>query len=67
MTDFRKDKQFFYCPDYKKYVKCDKGLFYKIENKKLVYSDFYSQILIGDIYTEDISEEEFNAQLSKGA
>lgn len=67
MADFRKDKQFFYCPDYKAYVVCDKGMFYKIEGGKLVFSDFYSKILIGDIYYEDITEEEFNAQLSESA
>ena len=63
MADFTTPIQYFYCPDYDKYVKCDRGIFYKIENGEIHQSDFYDKILIGDIYTEDITEDEFNAQL----
>lgn len=63
MNDFRKEYQYFYCPDYKKFVKCHKGMFYCINNGKEVFNDFYSKILIGSIYTEDITEEEYNEQL----
>lgn len=63
MIDFRYDYLYFYCPDYKKYVKCEKGIFYCIENGKEIINDFYSKILIGSIYTEEITEEEYNAQL----
>lgn len=34
MIDFRDDYLYFYCPDYKKYVKCEKGIFYGIEDGK---------------------------------
>ncbi len=65
MANFREDVQYFYCPDYKKYVKCDKGVFYSLEkNGKIKKNDFYLDILIGDIWVEDITEEEFNAQLA---
>lgn len=64
MADFREKVQYFYCPDYKKYVKCKDGLFYCIQKGKEIYNDFYDKILIGDIYTEDITKEEYYAQLS---
>lgn len=64
MNDFRKDNQYFYCPDYDRYVHCYKGMFYCVKNKKEVFNDFYSKILIGDIYTEDITEEEYYAQIN---
>lgn len=64
MRRFTVDDLYFYCPDYKKFVKCDKnGFFYSINDGKEVFNDFYSKILIGSIYTEDITEEEYNAQL----
>lgn len=63
MADFRLHDQYFYCPDYKKYVHCKDGMFYCVKNGKEVYNDFYSKILIGSIYTEDIPEEEYSAQL----
>lgn len=64
MNDFREDVQYFYCPDYKKYVKCEKGIFYCIKDGKEIFNDFYSKILIGDIYTEDITKEDYYAQLA---
>lgn len=64
MADFRKDDQYFYCPDYDKYVHYHKGMFYSITKGVEVFNDFYSQILIGDIYTEDITQEEYNAKLN---
>ncbi|MGP1598370.1 hypothetical protein [Peptoanaerobacter stomatis] len=59
MADFREDTQYFYCPDYKKYVKCHKGIFYNIKDGVEMQNDFYDKILIGDIYTEDITKEEY--------
>lgn len=38
-------------------------MYYCINNGKEVFNDFYSQIDIGDIYTEDITEEQYNEQL----
>ena len=54
---------YYYCPDYKTYVKREGGMYYCIENGKEVFNDLYSIIDLGDIYTEDISEEEYYAQL----
>ncbi len=55
--------EYYYCEDYNKYVKCDWGIFYCIEDGKEIRNDFYSKILIGDIYTVDITKEEYYAQL----
>ena len=66
MVDFRKDVQYFFCPDYNKFVKCDRGVFYSIEkNGEEIQNSFYDKILLGDIYTIDISGEEYNVKLSK--
>ncbi|MBU0279349.1 MULTISPECIES: hypothetical protein [unclassified Gemella] len=54
---------YYYCPDYKKYVKEKDGIYYKIEDKKEIPSNFYLKINIGSIFTEDITEEEYYAQL----
>ncbi|KXB64591.1 hypothetical protein HMPREF3181_01447 [Parvimonas sp. KA00067] len=64
MADFTKDIQYFYCPDYKKYVKFEKGLFYCIENNKEIQNSFYDKILIGSIYTKDITKEKYYAQIN---
>ena len=64
MADFRTKTQYFYCPDYKKYVKCHMGIFYSIDNGKEKQNDFYDKIFIGSIYTLDITKEEYYAQLS---
>lgn len=54
---------YYFCPDYNKYVKREGGMYYCINNGKEIFNDFYSQIDIGDIYTEDITEEQYNEQL----
>ena len=54
---------YYYCPDYKTYVKREGGMYYCIENGKEVFNDLYSIIDLGDIYTEDISKEEYYSQL----
>lgn len=54
---------YYYCPDYNKYVKREGGMYYCIENSKEIFDDFYCRIDLGDIYTEDISKEEYYAQL----
>ena len=67
MADFRKDIQYFYCPDYKKYVKCENGIFYSIEKDgSEVQNSFYDKIFIGDIYTVDITGDEYNSKLFSG-
>ena len=54
---------YYYCPDYKKYVKCEGGMYYCIKDGKEVFNDFYSKIDLGSIYTENITKEEYYAQL----
>ncbi len=63
MNEFLTSTEYYFCPDYNKYVKRDRGMFYCINNGKEVFNDFYSKIDIGSIYTEDITEEEYNEQL----
>lgn len=63
MNKYLTPTEYYYCPDYKKYVKSEGGMFYCIKYGKEIFNDFYSKILIGDIYTEDITEEEYYAQL----
>ena len=38
-------------------------MFYCINDGKEVFNDFYSKIMLGSIYTEDITEDEYYAQL----
>lgn len=63
MKEYLTPTVYYFCPDYNKYVKCEGGMYYCINNGKEVFNDFYSQIDIGDIYTEDITEEQYNEQL----
>lgn len=63
MIDLRAETGYFYCPDYDAYVKCQDLIFYVIKNGKEVMNDFYSKILMSEIYYEDISEEKYKAQL----
>lgn len=65
MANFKEYTQYFYCPDYNKYVKCEGGIFYSIKNGVEIQNDFYDKILLGSIYTEDISEEEYYAHVDK--
>lgn len=57
------ETHYWYCPDYRSYVKYERGAFYVIRDGKLVRDDFYDRILIGEIYTDEITEEEFSAHL----
>ena len=63
MKEYLTQTVYYFCPDYNKYVKREGGMYYCINNGKEVFNDFYSQIDIGDIYTEDITEEQYNEQL----
>ncbi|NLW42817.1 MAG: hypothetical protein GXY89_06765 [Tissierellia bacterium] len=47
------------------YFKHENALFYVIIDGELVKDDYYSQILIGELYADEISEEEFNNALQK--
>lgn len=57
------ENEYYYCPDYDKYVKRERGMYYAIKNGKEEFNDFYSRISIGSIYIEDITKEEYESQL----
>lgn len=63
MAKFLSPTRYYYCDDYDKYVKCEGGVFYCIENGKEIQNDFYDKILIGGIFYDDITKEEYEAQL----
>ncbi|MGY3724604.1 hypothetical protein SAMN05421767_10572 [Granulicatella balaenopterae] len=58
------ETEYYYCIDYDRYVKCEDGMFYVIKNGKEEFNDFYARIIFGDIWTRDITEEEYYAQLN---
>lgn len=56
---------YYYCPDYDTYVKLDDGMPYRIRDGEEQFTPLYFDIWIGDIYTEDITKEEYYAALDK--
>ena len=40
-------------------------MYYCIKNGVEIFNDFYSKIDLGSIYTQDISEEEYYANIDK--
>lgn len=65
MTKYLTKTKYYYCPDYEKYVKCEGGMYYCIKNGVEIFNDFYSKIDLGSIYTQNISEEEYYANIDK--
>ncbi len=64
MGKFRTPTEYYYCPDYDRYVMREGGIFYSIENGVVTERHrVFDKILIGDIYTEDISKEEFESHI----
>lgn len=57
--------KYYFCPDFGKYVKID-GFVYSLEQDGTeIVNPYFEPILIGDIYTEDRSQEEYeNARQS---
>lgn len=57
--------EYYYCPDYDKYVKCLDGTFYSIDqNGEEEYDQRrFRPILIGEIFTIDITKEEYEKHL----
>ncbi|MBY0584089.1 hypothetical protein K5I04_01280 [Murdochiella sp. Marseille-P8839] len=55
--------EYYYCPDYGKYVKCEGGVFYSIDDRKqeVIDEKRFKPILIGEIFTIDITREEYEA------
>ena len=47
---FKTPTVYYYCPDYKKYVKREGEMYYCIKDGKEVFNDFYSKIDLGSIY-----------------
>lgn len=60
---FKTQTEYYFCPDYNKYVKREGGMFYCVEKGKEVFNDFYSKILLGSIYTENITKEKYYDQV----
>lgn len=57
------EANYYYCPDYDRYVMEKDGVFYSIKNGKLSVDHFYKPIIIGEIWAYEISKEEFYAQI----
>lgn len=55
--------EYYYCPDYGKYVKREGGVFYSIDDSKqeVIDEERFMLILIGDIFTIDITKEEYES------
>lgn len=51
--------EYYYCPDYGKYVKREGGIFYSIDGSKqeVIDEKRFMPILIGEIFTIDIKEK----------
>lgn len=59
-----KDK-FYYLPDDNRYAKKEGGIYYWINDGKVEQHQTYIDIVFGDIYAIEISEEDFNEALEK--
>ena len=57
--------KYYYCPDYDKYVKRVNGAFYSIDDngKEMFDHRRFCPILIGEIFTIDITKEEYEKHL----
>lgn len=64
MRKYLTPTEYYYCPDYSKYVKREGGMYYAITNGNEEFNDFYSKISIGDIYAESITKDEYYAKLN---
>ena len=58
-------KRFYYLPDDKRYAKKEGGIYYWINDGKVEQHQTYIDIVFGDIYSIEISEEEFYEALEK--
>lgn len=58
-------KKFYYLPDDKRYAKKEGGIYYWINDGKVEQHQTYIDIVFGDIYSIEISEEEFYEALEK--
>lgn len=58
-----KKERFYYLPDDNRYAKKKGGIYYWIDEGKVEQHQNYIDIVFGDIYAKEISEEEFNKAL----
>lgn len=58
-------EKFYYLPDDNRYAKEKGGFYYWIDEGKVEFHQNYIDILFGDIYAIEISEEDFNEALEK--
>lgn len=59
------EKRFYYLPDDNRYAKKEGGFYYWIDEGKVEFHQNYIDIVFGDIYAIEISEEDFNEALEK--
>lgn len=58
-------EKFYYLPDDNRYAKEKGGFYYWIDEGKVEFHQNYIDIVFGDIYSIEISEEEFYEALEK--
>lgn len=58
-------EKFYYLPDDNRYAKEKGGFYYWIDEGKVEFHQNYIDIVFGDIYAIEISEEDFNEALEK--
>lgn len=59
------EDKYYYCIDYDRYVRESKGIFYVIKNGIEEANMYYIGIWFNDIFTNDISKEEYYARINK--
>ena len=65
MDDYLTQTEYYFCPDYNSYVKREGGMYYCIRDGVEVFEELYFKISIGSIYAEEITKEEYDAQLKQ--
>lgn len=63
MSTFFADTEYYFCPDYNIYAKREGGMYYWIKDGIEEPNHYLFRISLSEIYAEDISKEEYYAQL----
>lgn len=63
--EFAMKKRYFYLPDDNRYAMKEGGRYYWVNKGKVEFHQSYIDIIHGDIYAKEISEEEFNDAVEK--
>lgn len=58
-------KKFYYLPDDNRYAKKEGGFYYWIDEGKVEFHQNYIDIVFGDIYAIEISEEDFEEDFNE--